>query len=1238
MADTILLYTSNKLGSSPTVSFRYPLDGYGNQIQMAAMENLGMKYDPHYSLFLSQGPSNEQQKVKSKFTLRSLGATDGMTLYVALIDPLTGNVQENPDTSANENAPTEYAPLNIDPAKFNKQRKKLPPIRNPSSHGPRPLISQNGKVTPPQPPPSLLAAAKHRNNAFVRPQQTVSGPLYAPPNNSTLNLPAINSSRSSSMFPPINKTPSAFPPVAPNTARRNPPSNSLNPIPININQDINDKPAATDFSISTNQFPIPEPMQHYLCFYKDYRIINNVGNNSELVREHLTGTPYILRHFAGATNPELFYKEYQSIFNAESASIIHINGFTTSPLAVLYEYHAKGTLDEILEQARISNPPPEWNATTKIIILFGIAAGMRHLHENRIMHRNLKPSNITIDNHFYPYIADVGFTREYNRDPSYMAPELLTGCSYKSKIDVFAFGMICYHVLTMHPPFPSNLSHADIKQKIISGERPQIPSSIPNTFINLIQRCWAQDASARPTFNRIVDGFINKNFLLPDTDVQKVLEYQRIICPNNEDQSMNYFTQIKTKADDGDPKSIYELAICYRDGKAVAKNITESRRLFKLAADAGNPEAMYEHGRNLIRFENRHEDAVKYIKSAAQNGISYARTFLSNYTPPDIFNSPNVVRPSLSSHPITSNSNNNSRTKTQQNSAQDSPSINKPKNVITGVEDAEKEYQLGEALKETSPEESFHHFQAAADGGYLKAQMCVAVAFHNGTNGAPVDLTLANKYYKMASLQGNPKALCNLAYNMQRGEGIEQDVKTANTLYKKSADAGYSVAQYNYAVNLTSGNGVNKNLQEANRLFKLAADQGHTNAAYSYAVNLSKGNGIKVDLAEANKYYKIASDQGNSNAMYAYATNLLKGNGCKKDLQEANKYLKLAADKGNSFAQAQYATHLSNGTGIDKNPQEAFKYNKMSADNGNPRGMCNYAYALQTGLNGKKNLAEANKFYKLAAEKNYAPAQLNYACNLENGLGVAKNLELANQYHKMAADQGNANAQLNYGVNLLKGNGIQKNPEEANKYIKMSAEQNNPRAIYQYGVNLLKGNGVFQDSEMANQYLKKAADMGNSNSQFYYGYNLFNGNGIEKDPNEANRYYKLAADQGNANAQCNLACSYLNGLGVEKDITQANKYYKMSADQENAVAQFNYGLNLINGNGVEKNVELGISYLEKAAKKNNSSAQFQLALCYETGKGVKKNEEMYETLILQSAKGGNRLAQQRAKKLKPKKK
>lgn len=133
---------------------------------------------------------------------------------------------------------------------------------------------------------------------------------------------------------------------------------------------------------------------------------------------------------------------------------------------------------------------------------------MKEVHSVGIIHRDLKLENIfnkikvsdfglctlmTVD-------ADNKSRTQMTGTIKYMAPELLLEqAHYDEKVDVYAFGVVVFQILTKGE-FPK-VSLGEVA----NGKKAEIPSSITKFSSELIDKCWSFKASDRPSFAEICE-------------------------------------------------------------------------------------------------------------------------------------------------------------------------------------------------------------------------------------------------------------------------------------------------------------------------------------------------------------------------------------------------------------------------------------------------------------------------------------------------------------------------------------------------------------------------------------------------------------------------------------------------------------------------------------------------------------------------------------------------------------
>ncbi|XP_022764152.1 inactive leucine-rich repeat receptor-like protein kinase CORYNE [Durio zibethinus] len=133
--------------------------------------------------------------------------------------------------------------------------------------------------------------------------------------------------------------------------------------------------------------------------------------------------------------------------------------------SLVYDYMPVGSLEDAMNRVRGNQLQLGWDVRLRIAV--GVIKGLQYLHFNcipQILHYNLKPTNVILDNEFEPRLADCGLVKlmpNIDRATSgYGAPECFQNCRYTDKSDIFSFGMILGVLLTGRDPTDPFLGEA----------------------------------------------------------------------------------------------------------------------------------------------------------------------------------------------------------------------------------------------------------------------------------------------------------------------------------------------------------------------------------------------------------------------------------------------------------------------------------------------------------------------------------------------------------------------------------------------------------------------------------------------------------------------------------------------------------------------------------------------------------------------------------------------------------
>lgn len=248
----------------------------------------------------------------------------------------------------------------------------------------------------------------------------------------------------------------------------------------------------------------------------------------------------------GESAREWYDREVGIMGNAKYLSLLELHGCTPfysdsfSRPRIFTAFMSHGSVQSMIMKEQQGLCPSVWDLTRKHIVLYGVARGMAFMHSCRLIHRDLKPDNVLLDDHFEPKISDFGLSKfvpagqtlaqslAQCESAQYMAPEIWSRTGvFGFKVDVFAFGMMMWAVLAGSVPFPEASSESEIRYIIENNGRPPIPDYISMVYQTMIEDCWAQCPEDRPEFSEIVKGLHDPAFLdsLP-IDINAFLDYK----------------------------------------------------------------------------------------------------------------------------------------------------------------------------------------------------------------------------------------------------------------------------------------------------------------------------------------------------------------------------------------------------------------------------------------------------------------------------------------------------------------------------------------------------------------------------------------------------------------------------------------------------------------------------------------------------------------------------------------
>jgi serine/threonine protein kinase len=245
-----------------------------------------------------------------------------------------------------------------------------------------------------------------------------------------------------------------------------------------------------------------------------YRIVEQVGEGAMGVvyraTDPMLNRPVAIKVMcdAIARNDELrgrFLREAQAAGSLQHPNVITIYDFgeVDGHLFIAMEFVEGEDLDRLLTKQVPLSP------ADKLDIVIDVLSGLAYAHKRGVVHRDVKPANIRIDDEGRARIMDFGIARVSSSSltrtgvmvgtPAYMAPEQIVGGETVPATDLFSVGTVLYELLTGAKPFQGE-SIQSVMYQIVSQPAAALNAArlgLPPALDTIVDRALAKDVKDR---------------------------------------------------------------------------------------------------------------------------------------------------------------------------------------------------------------------------------------------------------------------------------------------------------------------------------------------------------------------------------------------------------------------------------------------------------------------------------------------------------------------------------------------------------------------------------------------------------------------------------------------------------------------------------------------------------------------------------------------------------------------
>ncbi|UQW80639.1 Stk1 family PASTA domain-containing Ser/Thr kinase [Staphylococcus edaphicus] len=219
-----------------------------------------------------------------------------------------------------------------------------------------------------------------------------------------------------------------------------------------------------------------------------------------------------------------FEREVHNLTQLSHSNIVNVFDVTEDDeyFYLVMEYIEGPTLSEYIQEHHPIDTTTALNFTNQII------EGIKHAHDTKIVHRDIKPQNILVDKHQTLKILDFGIAKALSETTmtqtnhvlgtvQYLSPEQARGESTDNGTDIYSIGVVLYEMLIGKPPFSGEtavsiaIKHIQDPMPNITDERSEVPQALSNVVLKATEKDKTVRYQSVRDMQSDLDGVLSEN-------------------------------------------------------------------------------------------------------------------------------------------------------------------------------------------------------------------------------------------------------------------------------------------------------------------------------------------------------------------------------------------------------------------------------------------------------------------------------------------------------------------------------------------------------------------------------------------------------------------------------------------------------------------------------------------------------------------------------------------------------